>query len=151
MRNKQPERLKIKESDTSHPIRLYWDRLPALGSRQRKRVPTVVKPNVEGPPTIHILLELRCIAHLVFEVNNTRGRWTYRWPSRLQRPAQTAPHLLPWNASHQTISQPVRPGRSSQTAQQGLHSPSTKATKKTDPSLRVYSEARTGLTLRTMI
>jgi hypothetical protein len=44
---------KIRQSDTSHRVRLYRDRLPALGIR-RKREPTVVKLHVVGrPPCIY--------------------------------------------------------------------------------------------------
>ena len=63
-----------KNTKSSHRVRLYRDRLPALGRRRRKRVPKVVEPNVEGPPTIHILLELRCLARLIVEIDSIRGK-----------------------------------------------------------------------------
>ena len=43
----------------------------------------VIKANVEGPPTIHILLELCGIARLVVEIPSTRGKRVGHTDSRL--------------------------------------------------------------------
>ena len=60
------KRGEVRYIDTSHSVRLYRNRLPTLGCRRRKRVPTIVEPYIERPPTIHILLELSYTTKIMY-------------------------------------------------------------------------------------